>query len=88
MGTRGDLKAERMTIIAARLTLIISLVGMIGIFIIEIARGETIAPVSVLFSAIWMVWVVYALWKSKLFKQHPEVLAPENDQTSDKSSQQ
>ncbi len=88
MGTRGDMKAERTMIIAARLTLIISLVGMIGIFIVEIARGETIAPVSVLFSVIWMVWVVYTLWKSKLFKQHSEVLAPENDQAPDKSSQQ
>jgi hypothetical protein len=87
MGTRGDSKAERM-ISAARLTLMISLLGMIGIFIAEIARGEKIAPVSVLFSVIWMVWVVYALWKSKLFKQHPEVLTPENEQTPDESSHQ
>lgn len=88
MGTRDDLKAERMMIIAARLTLVISLLGMIGIFVFEIARGETIAPVSVLFSVIWMVWVVYALWKSKLFKQHPKVLAPENEQTPDELSHQ
>ncbi len=87
MDTRTGSKAERMMIIAARLTLIISLLAMIGIFIVEIARGESIPLVSVLFSLIWMVWVVYALWKSKLFKQHAEVLVPENEQTPDKSSQ-
>ncbi len=88
MDTRTGSKAERWTVIAARLTLILSLLAMIGIFIVEIASGESIPPVTVLFSLIWMVWVVYALWKSKLFKQHAEVLVPENEQTPDKSHRQ